>query len=206
MALDANAFSKLPLGAKIGVQVGIIVLVSVLFYFLLYMRLSTASDEAEQKYAALQKDLRVAEERRKEYVTVRDELVAREGLDRQNLRTLPEKAEIPAFLQDLNRTAELSGLKILLVEPRPEEQAEHYTRVPVSLKLSGRFHQLAKFFYHVGKLERAINMENIRLTDPVTSQDEVILNVDVLATTFRRLPGEGEPGAAAPAAAAGGTQ
>ena len=206
MALDANAFSKLPVGAKIGIQVGIIIFVSVLFYFLLYMRLSNAIDQSEEKHSALQKDLRVAEERRKEYVALRDELGAREGLDRQNLRTLPEKAESPAFLQDLNRTSELSGLKILLVEPRPEEQSEHYTRVPVSLKLSGRFHQLAKFFYYVGKLERAINMENIRLTDPVTGQDEVILNVDVLATTFRRLPAEGEGDAAAPAAAPGGTK
>ncbi|MCB9666962.1 MAG: type 4a pilus biogenesis protein PilO [Myxococcales bacterium] len=204
MALDATSFSKLPLGAKIGVLVGIIVLLSVLFYFVLYMRVSNAMGETDSKYEVLRKDLRVAEEHRKEYVALRDELVLREALDQQNLRSLPERAEIPAFLQDLNRVAELSGLKILLVEPLPEEQSEHYTRVPVSLRLSGRFHQLAKFFYHIGKLERAINMENIRLGDPVSTQDEVILKVSVLATTFRRL--DAEAAASAPSAPQGGAK
>ncbi len=205
MGLDAKGFSKLPVGAKIGVLVGILVFVSVMFYFVLYMGLSSSIGEAEKKQEVLGKDLQVAEEQRKEYVTLRDQLALREALDKENLRRLPQSAEMPAFLQDLNRVAELSGLKILLVEPRPEEQAEYYTRVPVSLRLSGRFHQLAKFFYHIGRLERAINMENIRLGEPVSTQDEVILRVDVLATTFRRLPGEGEAPAAQGGAPAGGS-
>ena len=48
----------------------------------------------------------------KEYLKLREELANREALDRQNMRVLPDTAEIPAFLDDLNRLAELSGLRV----------------------------------------------------------------------------------------------
>jgi hypothetical protein len=67
---------------------------------------------------------------------VRAELDGRAAVDRQNKRVLPERAEIPAFLQDLNRLAELSGLRLELIEPRPDEVGEQYVKIPVSLAFS----------------------------------------------------------------------
>ena len=102
-------------------------------------------------------------------------------------RVLPEDAEIAAFLQDLNRVAELSGLTIRLVEPRPEQRQELYSKIPVVLALTGRFHQMGKFFYNVSKLDRAISLENIRMTAPRQLRSgEMVIDVDVRATTYRR--------------------
>ena len=117
------------------------------------------------------------------------------------LRALPAEAETASFLQDLNRLAELSGLGIRLVEPRPEEPEEHYVRLPVSLRLAGRYHQLARFFYNVSRLDRLISMEDIHLSQPQVEGEEVQISVEVLATTFRR-PDEPEAQAAADPAAA----
>jgi type IV pilus assembly protein PilO len=96
-------------------------------------------------------------------------------------------AEIPAFLDDLNRLAELSGLKMEQVQPNPEAAEEFFIKVPVSLAISGRYHELAKFFYNISRLERAINMEDIkvRMAEKEASGD-VKLAVTVRATTFRR--------------------
>ena len=83
--------------------------------------------------------------------------------------------------------AELSGLTIRLVEPRPEQRQELYSKIPVVLALTGRFHQMGKFFYNVSKLDRAISMENIRMTQPkLLPSGEMIIDVDVRATTYRR--------------------
>ena len=77
-------------------------------------------------------------------------------------------------------------------------------RLPVNLQLDGRYHQLARFFHNVSRVERLISMENIRLTAPTVRGDEVILRVDVLATTYRApdppAAPEGSPQAAAPSA------
>jgi type IV pilus assembly protein PilO len=60
-------------------------------------------------------------------------------------------------------------------------------RIPVELKLGGSFHQLAKFFYLVGNLDRIINIEDINLKTSNVEEAETILDAEVLATTFRSL-------------------
>ena len=116
----------------------------------------------------------------------REEVEARKIVDQANMRVLPRDPEIATMLAELNRLAELSGLTIQAVEPSAESDAQFYYRIPVRLQLSGRYHQLAKFFYNVSRLQRAINMENIVLSDPKEQGEGLVLKVGVLATTFRR--------------------
>jgi type IV pilus assembly protein PilO len=163
------------------------VLLSVVYYSLVHSVISSDLQAAQEQKRQLQDQIRDAERREKQYLELTQELANREAADRQNRRVLPENAEIAAFLQDLNRVAELSGLTIRLVEPRPEQRQELYSKIPVVLALKGRFHQLTKFFYNVSKLDRAISMENIRMTQPtLLPSGEVVVSVDVRATTYRR--------------------
>src|SRR5690606_10668001 len=108
-------------------------------------------ENARAQKVQLDQQLVEAEQRQQRYIERAAELSLREPIDRANKRVLPEQAEIAAFLQDLNRVAELSGLSTRLVQPRPELHEEAYTRIPVQLELSGTFHQLAKFFYNIGR-------------------------------------------------------
>ena len=55
----------------------------------------------------------------------------------------------------------------------------------MKLALSGKFHQIAKFFNGVGQLDRIINIENISLKNPKVNGDEVDVDVECLATAFR---------------------
>ena len=62
-----------------------------------------------------------------------------------------------------------------------------FLKNPASFDIT-HFHQIAKFFYGVGQLDRIINMENISLTEPqIKEGDEVVVKVSVLATAFRIL-------------------
>lgn len=189
MASIEDTFVGLPGWAKALVLVGVLVLLSAAYYGLVHGSISSELEAAQQQKQQLQDQIRDAERREKQYLELTQELAQRETSDRQNRRILPEDAEIAGFLQDLNRVAELSGLTIRLVEPRPEQRQELYSKIPVVLALTGRYHQLGKFFYNVSKLDRAISMENIRMTQPrQLPSGEVIINVDVRATTYRRPP------------------
>lgn len=203
-AQKQTGFAQLPTGVKALLLVLMLGVVTAIYYFALHMSLSDEIESAENEYVQLQTQMQEAQQRQQEYLRLTQELAAREAIDLQNKRVLPEKAEIAAFLQDLNRLAELSGLDIQLVEPRPEEAESLYVRIPVTLQLSGRYHQLAKFFFNVGKLERAVNMENVVLSEPAQETDEVLLDIAVLATTFRR-PAQGAA-EGAQGAGAGGTR
>jgi type IV pilus assembly protein PilO len=187
--LPQSSFATLPAGAKVFVLFAMLALISAGYYLGIHMGLEQETEEATRRHEVLQNDLNQARERQKEYLRLREELAAREAQDRQNLRILPDTAEIPAFLDDLNRLAELSGLRVGTVSPRPELSEQFFVRVPVALNIGGKFHQLAKFFYNISRLERAINMENISLTQPTKDGDDIVLSVSVLATTFRRPDG-----------------
>lgn len=195
-------FGALPAAAKAGIGVAILAVMGAVYYFALHSPLAEQITTARTHGTELETERTAAQARQREYIELREELTAREGLDRANLRVLPEEAEIAAFLADLTRLAELSGLEMRLVEPEAEEEDEHYTRLPVQLRLSGRFHQLTRFFYNVSRLERAISMENVRLSDPTIVGEDVVLAVEVLATTYRRASAPAPaPAAAAPATA-----
>jgi type IV pilus assembly protein PilO len=192
MASLEDTFVGLPGWAKALALVGVLGLLAGAYYALVYSSVSTDLESAQKKHQQLQDQIRDAERREKQYLELTQELANREVADRQNRRTLPEEAEIAAFLQDLNRVAELSGLTIRLVEPRPEQRQELYSKIPVVLALTGRFHQMGKFFYNVSKLDRAISLENIRITQPkLLPSGEVVVDVDVRATTYRRPPAKG---------------
>lgn len=180
-----TSFEGLPVAAKVFVLVLIVGLLTVVYYVALHMSLSDQISAAEQQYTQLQQQLQQAQQRQQEYLQLSQELANREAIDRRNKMTLPAKAEIASFLQDLNRLAELSGLKIRTVEPRPEEAQNLYVRIPVKLSLTGRYYQLMKFFYNVSQLERAINMEDIALTHPRQEGENLVVDADVMATTFR---------------------
>jgi type IV pilus assembly protein PilO len=189
--LPQSSFAALPPVGKAVLLVALLALLSGGYYVGLQMGLEQENEDAQRQHAVLTNDLNQARERQKEYLRLREELAAREAADKQNMRVLPETAEIPAFLDDLNRLAELSGLRVSNVGPKAEASEQFFVRVPVSLSLAGKFHQLTKFFYNVSRLERAINMENISLTQPTKDGEDVIMTVSVLATTFRRPDGAG---------------
>jgi type IV pilus assembly protein PilO len=191
MASLEDTFVGLPGWGKALALVGVLGLLGAGYYTVIHASISGDLEAAAQKQKQLQDQIRDAERREKQYLELTQELANRGVADRQNRRVLPEGAEIAAFLQDLNRVAELSGLTIRLVEPRPEQRQELYSKIPVVLALTGRFHQMGKFFYNVSKLDRAISMENIRMTQPkLLPSGEMVISVDVRATTYRRPPAQ----------------
>jgi len=198
-AKKESSFNTMPIGGKIFILVVLLGVLGAVYYFALHMSLADEIEQADTRYTQLQGSMREAQNRQQQYLELSQQLANREAIDRENKRVLPERAEIASFLQDLNRTAELSGLDMRRVEPQPEEAESLYVRIPVSLAVRGRYHQLAKFFHNVSSLERAISMENIHLlrqseatgTSPV--DDGVILEVAMLATTYRR-PADGAAG------------
>lgn len=188
-AQAGSQFAALPVGAKISMLVALLVLLSVAYYASFHLGLQEDIEAAARANVAKRQELEAAEQMQKRFFELREELASREPIDRQNLRVLPEDPEIPAFLADLNRISDLSGLRMSAVTPQPHQAEEFYVRVPVQLSLTGKYHQLAKFFHNISRLERAINMEDIQLRDPKTTAEDILLSVEVRATTFRRNVG-----------------
>jgi type IV pilus assembly protein PilO len=182
----AQQFAKMPSSSKILLLALMLVLIGAGYYALLHSSLTEEIELAQTQQLALRDELKKATDLQAKFLALREELEQRKASEQQLLRILPPNAEIASMLAELNRLAELSGLSIETVEPRPEVAEPYFFKIPVILRLSGRYHQLAKFFYNVSKLQRAINMENISIGTPTLRGEDLILNVGVRATAFRR--------------------
>lgn len=192
-AAQGSALDRLSPAGKFLVGLIFVVLIGVLYFVFFYAELDGQIATAKQRYTGLTNELARAQESKEAYQKDLDEKTRREQLSLQQKKILPDDPEMPAFLQALQNTATISGAELTSWSPADEIPQEFYARVPMKLTLKGKFHQIAKFVYTVGQLDRIINIENILLKNPVTGQgDEVVIEVECLATAFRAVrAGEG---------------
>ncbi|MBK7579698.1 MAG: type 4a pilus biogenesis protein PilO [Myxococcales bacterium] len=183
-----SSLARLPLVAKLGIGSGLLVLVAVAYFVVFYGDLASSIKAAQGKERQLREEL--GEARKNEFAYQKDlaELTERQQRARELEKILPKDTEYPSFLSAIQAVANVSGVSLTAWTPTEESPDKFYARVPMKLELSGKFHQVAKFFYGVGQLDRIINMENISATDPQTKDgSEVVVKVVVLATAFRML-------------------
>jgi len=103
---------------------------------------------------------------------------------------LPEEKEVTSLLKQVSDLGIRAGLKI--VSWKPEQKKDHPSgiiyEIPVSVELSGPFHNLGVFFSSLTKLNRIVNISDIKLSDPKPQRNEAILRITFKATTFSSVP------------------
>jgi type IV pilus assembly protein PilO len=103
---------------------------------------------------------------------------------------LPEEKEVTSLLKQVSDQGIKSGLKIVSWKPEPKK--DHSSgiiyEIPVSVELSGPFHNLGIFFSSLTKLNRIVNISDIKIADPKPQRNEAILKITFKATTFSSIP------------------
>lgn len=103
------------------------------------------------------------------------------------LNELPLKREIPNLLTNVGELAKEKGLDIIRFKPSKEVAKDFYAEVPVSLKLSGSYHQAGAFFDAVSNMERIVNIQGLTLGGAKEVDGRTSLSIDCNAITFRFL-------------------
>jgi len=194
-AASGSTLDRLPLAGKIGVGLLFMALVGALFFVFVYEDLSNELQQAKRREVTLQGELSTAQTAKEAYQRDRDDKIRSEARAEQTKKVLPDEPETPAFLASLQQMATVAGVNLTSWAPVDEIPDEFFAKVPMKLSLSGRFHQVARFFFGIGQLDRIINMEDIQMkiapvktTGTVRDQiPEPEVNVECLATAFRAL-------------------
>ena len=105
------------------------------------------------------------------------------------LRQLPGETEIPSLIVDISQTGLAAGLQEKLFVPRPEVPRDFYAEKPISIRLSGGYHEIGNFVSGIAALPRIVTLHNITITpETVGVYDE--LSMEVTAQTYRYLDDE----------------
>jgi type IV pilus assembly protein PilO len=104
------------------------------------------------------------------------------------LKQLPNKSEMEALLTDINQAGLGRGLQFTLFKPaKAETKSEFYAELPITIKLTGNYHDMGAFASDVSQLPRIVTLSNIAL-----KQDKKggALEMAATARTYRYLDDE----------------
>ena len=97
-------------------------------------------------------------------------------------KQLPSKAEMDALLSDINQAGLGRSLAFEHFRPGQISVKEYYAELPISLKVTGRFHDIGAFASDVAHLSRIVTMSNLDM-----SQGKDGITMDATARTYRYL-------------------
>jgi type IV pilus assembly protein PilO len=94
-----------------------------------------------------------------------------------------------ALLTDINQAGLGRGLQFELFKPATgETRRDFYAELPISVRITGSYHDIGAFASDIAKLSRIVTLNNIGLA-PVTAKGIAAgaLTFDATARTFRYL-------------------
>jgi type IV pilus assembly protein PilO len=122
---------------------------------------------------------------------------------------LPQEREIPQVYRQVSELALRSGLGVSLFQPKPPEDREVLTEVPIAVTAEGTYHQMGNFFQHVSEMPRIVSLGEFRMIGIDRGPGTLRAEMTLATYTFRpegapptpAKPGTPAAGAPAPAPA-----
>ncbi len=178
-----------PLAPRAAALLGLLVLILLLGWFSL---LSDQLDMLEIK----QKD---EEKLREEFVTKKQQAASLDLYSQQLneidrsfgalLKQLPNKSEVESLLVEINQAGMGRGLQFDLFKPGQEVMKDFYAELPISVKLTGTYHDFGAFAGDIGRLSRIVTLNNVSITANAQNKDGGLV-LDAVTKTFRYLDEE----------------
>lgn len=180
--LDFKTAADWPLGVKLGLLGVLFALVVAAGWWFLW------SPALESLSASKARE----DELKSTYVTKKGQAINLEAYKKQLadiqesfgalLKQLPNKQEMDALVTDVNQAGLGRGLQFDLFKPESENRKEFYAELPIRIKVSGTYHDIAAFTSDVAKLSRIVTIHDIKL-EPVKNE----LVMEAVAKTYRYL-------------------
>ena len=98
-------------------------------------------------------------------------------------KQLPSKAEMDALLSDINQAGLGRSLQFELFRPGQVTVKDYYAELPISIKVTGKYHDIGAFASDIANLSRIVTLNNLTVV-PVKDNT---LSMEASAKTFRYL-------------------
>ncbi|MCW7539060.1 type 4a pilus biogenesis protein PilO [Aquabacterium sp. A7-Y] len=184
--LDTNEPGQWPILPKALAWFVAAVLVVVLGWFLVL------SDEADALEAEVQKEPTLKEQYRSKLTqAVNLDELRKQRLQVQEYVTqlekqLPGKAEMDALLSDINQAGLGRGLQFELFKPGQVVVKDYYAELPISIRVTGRYHDIGSFTADVANLSRIVTLHGLHISTP-PRDGGAVLGMEATARTYRYL-------------------
>jgi type IV pilus assembly protein PilO len=182
-SLDLKDISALPLPVKIvGVAIFCLLILAAGYWFVIADEL-TERELAEQQEQSLRQTYLT-----KKLLAINLDIYRKQMEEIQEsfgslLRQLPNTTEVPDLLVDITQAGLGRGLEFSLFRPESERPQDFYAELPISLSVSGSYHELAQFISDVAALPRIVTFGDINISGVKDGK----LSMQATARTYRYL-------------------
>lgn len=168
---------------KIGIFLGTIVVIIAVYVWFMYLPQNQQIEDLKKKQESLSSQVSIAKTKVAKLNSIKKELESRQEEFMVVTKALPDTKEIPELLSSLSASANESGLVLESIVPGGEKPIDFYAEIPISIKISGGFHETALFFDKVSKFSRIVDFQNAKLSSGKNGKMLTICN----ALTYRFL-------------------
>ena len=103
-------------------------------------------------------------------------------------KQLPGKAEMDALLSDINQAGLGRGLQFELFRPGQVQVKDYYAELPITIRVSGRYHDIGAFAADIANLSRIVTLHELNIGAAGAARGtEQQLGMDAVARTYRYL-------------------
>ena len=187
--MDTTAFfeqvEKIKMPVRIGIFCGTILLLFGAFVYFLYLPIREDINKMEEEIVRLEQKLNQAKVRAKRREALEQEYAQVDAQLKEALKLLPDSKEIPSLLTTLSRLGAASSLGIRHVRLQQDRPKDFYVEIPVSLEVSGPYHNVAVFFDKVGRMERIVNILNVSMRPDRGRSTTLITKCDAVTYRFK---------------------
>jgi type IV pilus assembly protein PilO len=177
--------SDLDANVKIVGIVALVLVPLILFYFMVYSPKTKKLDQLEQRKVKLLQTIRKVERNAKDIGKRRAEMQEAQVMFQKASSLLPQKQEIPTLLEGISALGRNAGLNIISFKPGGERALEFYAEIPVSIELTGPYHNVGVFLDQISKMSRIVTVASLSISSPKKIEGEMILKSSVQLKTFR---------------------
>ena len=180
--LSLDNVGSWPMVPRMTLWAAVVVICAAVGYFSVWSEQMSDLDTLRQQEVALKEQYRAKlqqsinlEELRRQKEQVNQYVLTLE-------KQLPSKAEMDALLSDINQAGIGRGLQFELFRPGGLNPREYYVELPISVRVSGRYHDLGAFASDIANLPRIVTLNNLTMQ---SNGKDSTLTLDAVAKTFR---------------------
>lgn len=177
---DPSAWPTLP---RYSLFVGTAIVVVVTLWFLWLSGSQEILVQEQEKEVKLKEDYKIKLAKAVNLDVLKKQREQVEQYVTQLEKQLPSKAEMDALLSDINQAGLGRSLQFDLFKPGSVAVKQYYAELPISIKVTGRYHDIGSFASDIANLSRIVTLNNLS----IQPRQDNTLSLDATAKTFRYL-------------------
>ena len=193
--IDWYELSSWPSGIRLAVlTIFFMIFLSLSGFFILGNKISVFNIEKNKEHI-LQNDYQVKYTEAANLTVLKQQVIQMKIIFEALISQLPSETEVPALLEDVTHAGVNNGLLFKKIELNDEVKKDFYVELPITIEVSGSYHDLAAFVSGVSSLSRIVTLHDFDIWSEKKSIDR--LSMTILAKTYRYKNSDNTPLSAA---------